>query len=200
MHYEDERLLVQALKKGDKNAFVHLVDKYNRRLFAYALSLTNDHVMAEDILQNVFIRAWEKRKKMQIEKSLSNYLFRTIHNEFINQYKKKQSVLKLEKKYYEKLETVAQAQDDASFDKLIRLINKEVANLPPRCREVFLLSRKEGLTNLEISKHLEISIKTVEAQITKAFLILREKLQGSYRTLLFILISNSDYSKKLLKF
>lgn len=200
MHYEDEKLLVQALKKGDKNAFVHLVDKYNRRLFAYALSLTNDHVMAEDILQNVFIRAWEKRKKMQIEKSLSNYLFRTIHNEFINQYKKKQSVLKLEKKYYEKLETVAQAQDDASFDKLIRLINKEVANLPPRCREVFLLSRKEGLTNLEISKHLEISIKTVEAQITKAFLILREKLQGSYRTLLFILISNSDYSKKLLKF
>ncbi|MDT7828263.1 sigma factor-like helix-turn-helix DNA-binding protein [Pricia sp. S334] len=59
--------------------------------------------------------------------------------------------------------------------------------MPPKCREVFLLSRKEGLTNLEISEYLKVSIKTVEAHLTKAFEELRKKLGAEYRTFLFVL-------------
>ena len=65
-------------------------------------------------------------------------------------------------------------------------MNTEINNLPPKCQKVFILSKKEGLTNIEISEHLNISIKTVEAQITKAFGILRERLGKKYDMLLFI--------------
>ena len=104
MKYSDERLLIEGLKAGTEDAYICLVDRYSRRLFGYSLTLANDHAMAEDILQNVFLRTWEKRRKLNVTTSLQNYLFRSIHNEFINQYKKRQSNLLLEQKYYENLE------------------------------------------------------------------------------------------------
>lgn len=72
---------------------------------------------------------------------------------------------------------------------MIAIINKEIQNLPPKCQKVFILSKKEGLTNTEIAEHLDISIKTVEAQISKAFKILKEKLKENYNMMLFLLFS-----------
>ncbi|CAN0596932.1 unnamed protein product, partial [Laminaria digitata] len=78
--------------------------------------------------------------------------------------------------------------------KIIERIGKEVQNLPPKCREVFILSRKDGLTNVEISDYLNISIKTVEAQITKAFSVLRNKLGDKYDTILFLVFDTKMVS------
>lgn len=187
MSYDKDSFLIKRLKNGEEEAYIHLVDHYNRRLYGYALTLTNNHALAEDILQNVFLRTWEQRKKISITTSLQNYLFRSVHNEFINQYKKKRSTMILEQKYFDALDKATAAHDDISLEKIISKIKKEVQKLPPKCREVFLLSRNEGLTNLEIAHHLDVSIKTVEAQITKAFSVLRKKLETEYRSMLFIL-------------
>ncbi|MDO6518057.1 RNA polymerase sigma factor [Zobellia uliginosa] len=187
MNNEKDVFLIERLKNGEEEAFIYLVDHYNRRLYGYALTLTNNHALAEDILQNVFLRTWEQRKKISITASLQNYLFKSVHNEFINQYKKKRSTMVLEQKYFNALEKATAAHDDISLEKVISKIKREIENLPPKCKEVFLLSRNEGLTNLEIAHHLNVSIKTVEAQITKAFSTLRKELATEYKSMFFVL-------------
>ena len=98
MLYNDEKLLLEGLKLGEEKAYVFLVDRYNQRLFGYALTLTNYYCMAEDIIQNVFFAIWKRRKKLFIQSSLQNYLFKSVYNEFVNQYKKNRSTMILERK------------------------------------------------------------------------------------------------------
>ncbi len=186
MKMADNALLIKRLQKGDEKAYVCLVDMYNRRLFGYALTLTNDHALAEDILQNVFLKTWEKRKKLNIHTSLQNYLFKSVYNEFINAYKKNRSTMILEHKYFEGLEKAVNMHNEPSFDLIIAQITKEIQNLPPKCQQIFVLSKKEGLTNMEISEYLNISLKTVEAQITKAFGILKERLGKKYKMIMMV--------------
>lgn len=192
MNTDNHKKLIERLKNGEEEAFIYLVDRYNRRLFGYAMTLTNNHAKAEDILQNVFLRTWEQRKKLHIKSSLQNYLFKSVYNEFINQYKKNRSTMILEQKYFEGLERAVTLQEDSPVEKVVARITKEIQNLPPKCKEVFLLSRKEGLTNLEISEHLDVSIKTVEAQLTKAFGVLRKNMGKSYHTMLILLFSSNQ--------
>jgi len=162
------------------------VDRYNERLFAYALTLSNDELMSQDITQNVFLKTWEKRKKININSSLENYLFKTVRNEFLNQYKKQRATMRLEQEYFESLNKVISKHDESTLKRAIERIGVEIQKLPPKCKEVFLLSRKDGLTNIEISDYLNISRKTVEAHITKAFSILRKNLTDKLGTVLFI--------------
>ena len=187
MNMDDDALLIKRLQKGDEKAYVYLVERYNRRLFGYALSLTIDHAFAEDILQNVFLKTWEKRKKLNVHTSLQNYLFKSVYNEFINAYKKNRSTMILEHKYFEGLERAVNIHNEQSFETIIGQITKEIQNLPPKCQQIFILSKKEGLTNMEISEYLNVSLKTVEAQITKAFGILREKLGKKYEVIMFLI-------------
>jgi len=187
---DDNTFLIRRLQKGDEKAYVYLVDLYNRRLFGYALSLTNDHTFAEDILQNVFLKTWEKRKNLNVHTSLQNYLYKSVYNEFINAYKKNRSTMILEHKYFEGLEKAANTHSNQSFEGIIAEITKEIQNLPPKCRQIFILSKKEGLTNIEISEYLNVSIKTVEAQITKAFGVLREKLGKKYKMIMLIIFDS----------
>ena len=92
----------------------------------------------------------------------------------------------LEQKYFEALDKAVQSHTDTAWEKIMIRVTQEIENLPPRCREVFLLSRKDGLTNLEISEYLKVSLKTVEAHLTKAFGTLRKKLGTEYRTFLLV--------------
>ncbi|WP_299666165.1 sigma-70 family RNA polymerase sigma factor [uncultured Polaribacter sp.] len=187
MKYQNQSILLKHLKKGEEKAYIYLVDTYNKRLFGYALTLCRNEEIAQDIIQNVFLKTWEKRKKIHITSSLQNYLFRSVHNEFITLYNKKRSTILLEQKYFESLERVTKGYDEDFLIKALERITIEIENLPFKCKRVFLLSRKEGLTNIEIADYLNISIKTVEAHITKAFTVLRKNLKDKLNTILFIL-------------
>jgi RNA polymerase sigma-70 factor (ECF subfamily) len=197
MDKDETTELIERLKNGEEKAFILLVDLYNGRLFGYALTLTNDHALAEDILQNVFLRTWEKRKKLHIAtSSLQNFLFKSVYNEFINQYKKNRSTMVLEQKYFEALNKAVESHSETSWEKIMVRVTHEIENLPPKCQEVLLLSRKEGLTNVEISEYLKVSIKTVEAHLTKAFGVLRKRLGEEYGTFLFVLFGNKGLGCK----
>lgn len=187
MRYNDQTILIKDLKKGKEEAYIHLVETYSDKLFAYALTLSTNAAMAQDIVQNVFFKTWDRRKKMYINSSVQNYLLKSVRNEFLNLYKKKRSTMLLEQKYFESLERVTHTYDEKQLTKYFDRITKEIQNLPPKCREVFLLSRMDGLTNIEISDYLQVSIKTVEAHITKAFSLLREKLQKQFEPIFFVL-------------
>lgn len=187
MNYKDENLLIEALKKGEERAYVYVLEIYSKSLYAYALTLSKDDAMAQDILQNVFLKTWEIRTRLNITKSLRNYFFRMVYNEFINQYKKHQSDLLIEQKYYDALEKAVYENESSYNQKAINYITSEIQNLPPKCKEVFLMSRKEGLTNIEIAEYLNVSVKSVEAHIHKGFTLLRKRLGNKLDSFLFLL-------------
>lgn len=184
--YDDNATLIESLSKGDESAYSYLINTYHHKLCVYANSLVKNIYSAEDIVQNVFIKVWEQRTRLKTDHALKSFLYKLVYNEFIDLYRKNQSLFSLEKSYYDALNAVIQEEDSESFQRVLNVVNKEIQNLPPKCKEVFILSKKEGLTNIEIAEHLDVSIKTVEAQITKAFSILRSSLDEKIKSFLFL--------------
>ena len=180
--------LAQRLISGECKAYDFLMDYYYQSLCGYAQSLCHDHDLAEDIVQNVFVTIWIKRKKINPNFSIKNYLYKSVYNEFINQYRKNKPVIYLEKKYLEAIDLVTDIEPE-ELDGLVKLMNVEIENLPSKCKEIFLMNKKEGLTHIEISEYLNISIKTVEGHITRAFKILTEKLDAKAETVFFLLFN-----------
>jgi RNA polymerase sigma-70 factor (ECF subfamily) len=191
MDFSDNEYLITNLKSGEERAYVYLLDHYHRRLFAYALSLINDSALAKDIVQSTFLKTWQYRKKLDPQYSIQSFLYKSVYNEFVNTYKKDQAMMFLHLKYYEGLSEVVENIDEGSFDRLINVVKMEIEKLPPKCRQIFTLSKSEGLTNREIADHLDLSVKTVETQITKAFGILRKQLGTKYESILFIFFGPS---------
>jgi RNA polymerase sigma-70 factor (ECF subfamily) len=179
--------LISRLKKGDEKAYAHLIETYNHKLCSYANSLINDISLSEDIVQNVFINVWERRNNLRTDSSIKSYLYKSVYNGCINQYKKNHSVTALEKKYIEGLDYIVENNDDDYLEKLIIRVKESIHNLPPKCKEIFLLSKKEGLTNIEISEYLNISKKTIERQITIAFSKIRKDVGSKTDIILFLL-------------
>ena len=162
-------ILMGQLEKGNEKAFSFLVENYNQRLCVYANSLVNDPVKAQDIVQNVFIKTWEKRETLRHNLSIKGFLYRAVHNEFIDQYRSEME------------------PEQQGTEEIMERVMFAINDLPPKCQQIFLMSKKEGLDNIEIAEYLEISRKTVENQITKAFTILREKLGKKYKTVLMVI-------------
>lgn len=184
--HSSRSLLIHRLKTGDSKAYDFLMESYYKLLCGYAYSLTKDHAHAEDIVQNVFATIWTKRKKLNPELSIKSYLYKSVYNEFIDQYRKNKPVIYLEKKYLEALDEIIESEQ-GNFEELIQLVNKEIDKLPTKCKRIFLLNKKEGLTHIEISEYLNISLKTVEGHITRAFKTLEKKLVAKIKPILFLL-------------
>ncbi|ASV32694.1 RNA polymerase sigma-70 factor [Maribacter cobaltidurans] len=195
MDFTDNKVLIENLILGEEKAYIFLLNTYHRQLNAYALTLVHDSAMAQDIVQNVFLKTWKSRKKLNSQFSIQSFLYKSVYNEFINAYQKNKSMMLLHQKYVESSIEVVENADASMLQKMIGIVNREVGKLPPKCQKIFILSKKEGLTNQEISKFLNISVKTVEAQITKAFKILKERLDDKYETILMLIFGASP--KKL---
>ncbi len=181
MHYKskENRLLIIQLKNGEEQAFTSLIDLFHRNLCVYANSLLNDTSLAEDIVQNVFIKVWEKRKNLKEEYSIKKFLYKSVYNEFIDYYRKhKHVIISIEQKHINLLTHMLDDNTNDTTEDLIKNVKLEIKQLPPKYKHTFLLSKKEGLSNNEISEYLGISIKTVESHITKAFSIIRNNINS----------------------
>ncbi|WP_086476955.1 RNA polymerase sigma factor [Arenibacter amylolyticus] len=184
----DNEDLTEQLIHGNEKAYMTLLDTYQRRLYAYALTLSGDADTAQDIVQNVFLNTWRSRKTLNPDLSLQSFLYKSVYNAFVNHYQQHKANMILQNKYVEALTEVVEETNENDLARMIKIMNDEIDKLPPKCREIFILSKKEGLTNKEIAQHLNISIKAVEAQITKAFGVLRSKLGERYKMLLYAFI------------
>jgi RNA polymerase sigma-70 factor (ECF subfamily) len=167
---------IEKLQEGDEEAFKELVEKYSDALFGYALSLSGNHHTANDLIQEVFISTFEFRKKLNHKYSIESFLYKSTYNKFIDLYYKNKSRSKLHERYYLILNQLLIKSEDNSL--ILKKISREIENLPKKIKEIFVLSKTNGYTNLEISKTLNISIKTVESNITKGYKILRKKLEN----------------------
>ena len=171
-----ERELWENIKKDDETALKHLFDLHYRFLCSYMVQFTNDLSEAEDIVQEVFIKVWTKRKSLIITTSLKSFLYRSAHNTYIDKYRKNKN------KTFIEIDTVkhnifSDLIDEHSthlLEQKTEKIKMLINSLPKRCKEIVLLSKNKGLKNKEIADTLGISIKTVEAQLSIAFKRIRE--------------------------
>ncbi|AUP80678.1 RNA polymerase sigma factor [Flavivirga eckloniae] len=197
--FKNESVLILHLKKGDEEAYIYLVKMYHKPLFVYALSLTDDHAMAQDIVQEVFISLWSNRKKLFIQRSLKNYMYKITYNKFINLYRKKRAISNLERIYMETLNEVVDDDNTELLEKKIELIKKGITQLPKKCKQTFLLNKEEGLTNIEIAEYLDISPKTVEGHLTKAYYLLRRYTGKHFKNILFLTFGAKNMMARLQK-
>lgn len=180
----DEDLL-HCLKNDDTQAFTEIYKRYQTLLYIYAYKKIENKMEARDLVQDILLNLWSKRKNIHINSSLKSYLYTSTRNKVLDII----AHSKIENKYIESLQNIInqQACTDHSIreKELQELINKEIQGMPPRMKEIFLLSRSEWLTNAQIAKNLSISQSTVETQIKRALKLLRMRL-ARFMTLISI--------------
>ncbi len=186
MNKPEEIELFKGIKKSDEKSFEILFKKYYGYLCLYATKIINDDSAAEEIVQDLFVKIWEKRGQLNIETSIKNYLFRSVKNLCINYIQHNKTKLRYTQKVISEIEN-NYSDDDSFYEiELSQKIKESINSLPEKRKEIFRLSRQEGLKYHEIAEKLNVSIKTVETQMSLAIKTLRDKLKNYYRFFTFL--------------
>lgn len=189
-------VLKKELETGNQQALVFLMDKYHKPLCLYIHSISNNYELSQDIVQNVFVKIWEDRSRIQSINHIKSFLYKSAYNGFLNQFRKDKRILTIKEHHLKALYEIIENEDDYSLQKQIKLVKLEIEKLPVRCKQTFLLSKQDGLTIIEIADYMNVSTRTVEGQINKAFKILREKLKDKIKPILFLLLGLEPSLKK----
>ena len=173
--------LLIRLKNGDMLAFDQIYELYSHKLFSFVFRILKDEAEADDVVQEVFVKIWESRERLDDYKLLNSYIFTIAYNNSIDLIRKKIN----NTKYLEHLKISATINFTPSivsqieYNELNKEVEKLVSNLPERQKQVYLLHREEGLTYPEIAERLGISKNTVENHMVKALKYLRHNLDNS---------------------
>ena len=182
----DEKIMALISDKNDASAFAELYERYFRILFNYTFNKVNDEFAAQEIVQELFVSIWLQRQRNVVQ-VCRPYLFSIAKNLIISFYRKE---LTRQRHYNEweiqRDEYRADADQEVLTGDLQNRYEECLNLLPPKCREVFVLSRK-GVTNREIAMQLQISEKTVEQHVTKALRVLKEYLKEHFAYGLFFI-------------
>jgi RNA polymerase sigma-70 factor (ECF subfamily) len=169
--------LVESLRKGSEKAFEAVFKTHFKGLHSYAYTILKDEVMAEEMVQNVFFKIWDKRSQLNIETSFKAYLYKAVYHESLN-YLKHQNVKLVHQSYvmHQPVNNDNNAGAKVALVEIEQRLRKAMNELPEQCRTVFQLSRFEEMKYKEIAEMLGISIKTVENHMGKALKLMRLKL------------------------
>ena len=189
----DPGSLIEDIREGKENAFAHVFKLYYGALLNYAGRILRDTELANDLVQETFCRFYENRQKLNVSISLKSYLYKSVYNACLDVIKhRKVEAEYLNRElldfYFSKVIQTPEAELALQNEELREAVQEAIDKLPERCREIFVLSKVEGLSNKQIAEQLDISIKTVETQMTTAFAKLRKEL-GWLVCLIFILNS-----------
>jgi RNA polymerase sigma-70 factor (ECF subfamily) len=173
----DEKQWINNIKNGDIKSFESFFRQFYQPLCEYASSLVKDYDLSEELVQDVFFQIWKKRADIKIQTTLQGYLYQSVKNECLQHIRHKA----VEKKYAEKVQkdfnhTEYFPTDELVVNEISDKINSTLESLPDKCKEIFKLSRFEGLKYSEIAEKLSVSVKTVESYMGKALKIFRENL------------------------
>lgn len=170
--------LTERICKGDRVAFDVAFRRYYPGLVIFASQFTAEQSVAEEIVQDFFVRLWEKRMDLVFTDSMKSYFFTSVKNRCFNYLKHR----KIELEVIERLKVISRQsllfEPDVYLDsELQEKITRAVNALPERCREVFIMSRFKGMKNDEIAEQLNLSKRTVETHISNAIASLRRDLK-----------------------
>jgi len=196
INFSDEAILLKELKKGSNDALEFLFKAYYPRLQGYALRFISEKEIVKDIIQECFIKLWEKHESVQyvsirsllfvmVRNSCLNYL---KHTAIVNQYQIEYLAnIKGEERLYH-ADFLCDTESPLLYEELQNEIRKVIEQLPERRKEVFLMSRFEGLKNREIAEKLQISTTAVEKHIAKAIESFTDHFKNKYPVDIYIIV------------
>jgi RNA polymerase sigma-70 factor (ECF subfamily) len=180
--------ILQSLRAGEIYAFEYLFAKYSKTLFRFSFTILKSQSEAEEIVQQVFLKIWEKRKSIDPQQKFNSYLFTVALNDIRKSFLNKAREDKFKVELYDVLLEQSQAeQQEKDFSRYLKILDEQVEKLPGKRKEIFILHKKEGLTVNEVADYLKLSPKTVENQITAAIKTIREAFHKRNITTLFLL-------------
>jgi len=188
MELHNNNLLIERVKSGDVNAFDQLFNTYSQKLYGFAMRYLKSEADAEEVVQELFLYIWKNRKDLRKDANLQSYFFTIAYNLIKKHFRKRG--------YHQKFlnESVSQSHqmDTASYESVeyksvLEQIDKVIENLPPRRREIFIKSRKEGMTSNDIAKELGLSRGTVDNQISEALKYIRVQLKSEHLSILLFI-------------
>lgn len=183
-----EHVLIGQLSQQNEAAFEQVFKEYYKTLHSYACTLLHDDANAEEMVQQVFFKLWERAAGLHISGSIAAYLYRAVHNECLNFLKHQKVKAKHRLHVVYRMREEERVGNDAMYDPtLINKIGEAMNDLPEQCRTIFQMSRFEQLKYREIADKLNLSVKTVENQMGKALKIMRAKLVEFISLMLFLI-------------
>lgn len=171
----------------DITTFRKYYDLYYDQLCHFLNFYTQDITIIEDVLQEVFLKLWENKDEIEIQ-YIKTYLFHAAKNKILNYLRDEQNRHYLLENWFDQQKYEKQGKECFDIEQFTLLLNDAINKLPEKCRKIFLLSRQEKLTYRQIAEQLDISIKTVEAQMGIALKRIRETLTtGSFSFLVWLI-------------
>ena len=188
MDPDKQQSLILSLRKGEKPAFEAVYNDFFGVIYHLSLQYLHDEKVAEEIVQDSFMKLWEIRETLNDRFNIRNFLYTITKNNCLNYLRNQKTALKHQEnlKYLEmqfNYEAFEKMGSYVEFEELRLKIDQAIASLPDELRETFLLSRFDELQYKEIADKLSVSVKTVEARMTKSLKILRHELKD-YLTVL----------------
>jgi RNA polymerase sigma-70 factor (ECF subfamily) len=186
-----DQILSYQIKNGDMSAFDDIYKKYSVRIYSFVFGIIKSKDDAEDIVQEVFIKLWDKRKSLNEHLSFKSFLFTIAYNTTISMIRKrvkeKDFIMMVRSK---QIPLNSDSVDlKLEFQELQEKLDKTIEDLPKRQKQVFVLSRREELSYKEIAKKMGISVNTVENHMSKALKFIRKNInQTSYVSVLFYIL------------
>ena len=185
--------LILSLKKGEKSAYKEIYDDFFGVMYRLSFQYLHDELIAEEIVQDTFLRLWEIRNTLNEQFNIRNYLYTLTKNSCLNCLRNQRIALRhqkniqyLEVQYNEM--ALEKLGSYIEYDELIQRIDRTISLLPEELKSTFLLSRDEGLPYKKIAVIQSVSVKTIEARISKVLKILRLELKD-YLTILWLYFS-----------
>jgi RNA polymerase sigma-70 factor (ECF subfamily) len=188
VQYLDDKLLINKLKEGDVLSFDKIFNKYNKKVYYFAISYLKNREEAEDVVQDVFMNLWKCRDQINEYYVFSKYLFKVAYTSTCKKFRKQAS----DKRHLEEVLQNIILEDnstniDIEYNSLLETANLLIEKLPSRQKKIFLLSTNEQLNSEQIAQKLNISKKTVENYLAMAKNFLRKSLaEGKMASVLFI--------------
>lgn len=180
-HMQEKQWVRKVREDGDRSAFENLFREYYKRLYGFAISYVEQKETAEDIVQSVFLRIWIQREKWDPPGTVKHYLFAAIRNEALNKSRHEKIITNAEEDViisFREHHQIIGIGEQLDTEVLQKKIIDGIQKLPPRCKQIFLLNRNNGLTYTEIADYLDISINTVNTQMGRALKSLRDHLSN----------------------
>ncbi|MGQ1784548.1 MULTISPECIES: RNA polymerase sigma-70 factor [unclassified Saccharicrinis] len=173
-----DNILIEKLLKDDVYAFDKLFEIYAKKLFAFSFRYLKSETEAEELVQEVFIKVWEKRKTLKINTSFKSYLFTIAYNDILKYFRSKS----YHRAYVREAIAISDVEDKSDerlyYASVLEHVNELIEKLPQRRKTIFVKSRKEGLSAKEIAEELGISPGTVDNNISEALKFLKSRLKN----------------------
>jgi RNA polymerase sigma-70 factor, ECF subfamily len=186
---DNDKAQSHVIHREQTAIFEQVFKEHFRNLYIYACSIIKDEEQAEEVVQHVFYKLWEKKEQIQVQQSLKSYLYRAVHNECINALRHEKVKANYGTHVIKTSSESGSVADNAAYKELQQRIDMVLNELPEQCRTIFQLSRYEELNYKEIAEKMDVSLSTVKNQVSKALHLLRARLKDYIPAIAFLIIN-----------